>query len=199
MNAEYHLDEFALKKFRAEKKASIEVFLNHASSWMASPLFLIFWIADWLYAPQHIWLFLALRLSIFPVIFYVRSSVRRARSLEEAERLMLFLSLWYATAITAMVALSEGPASPYYAGINLVSIGMIGFLPWAGFRSITQATLAVYAPYYCYALFYVFILDRNLDQMFILNSFFLISTAFMSFVMRVVYSNTITSEREHDK
>ena len=75
--------------------------------------------------------------------------------------------------ICAMIFASEGPRSPYYAGLNLVILGVSIFLPWTFMETmaICLATLALYI-----AACAAFGLSHESSQVFFSNQSFLFFT-----------------------
>lgn len=71
-------------------------------------------------------------------------------------------------------------SSPYYAGLNLVAIGSLAFLPWKSYF-MWLTFLALYGPYY---LIYFYLKEETPTAVFLTNSFFILGTVFIAFVIR---------------
>nr|WP_295900567.1 adenylate/guanylate cyclase domain-containing protein [uncultured Bdellovibrio sp.] len=155
--------------------------LRVIANWMAIPLFLAFWIADLIYVPQYKWSFLALRLTIIPLCFLAKYESKREQS---ARRAQIFSALYVglvALPINVMIAMIPDVGTGYYAGLNLVAIGGLSFIPFSmGFFLCTA--LAIYLPYYAIVLSRA----QNLQDIWsiVLNSFFIVGAIIICFLIR---------------
>ncbi|WP_413943229.1 adenylate/guanylate cyclase domain-containing protein [Bdellovibrio sp. HCB-162] len=155
--------------------------LRVIANWMAIPLFLAFWIADLIYVPQYKWPFLALRLTIIPLCFLAKYESKREQS---ARRAQIFSALYVglvALPINVMIAMIPDVGTGYYAGLNLVAIGGLSFIPFSmGFFLCTA--LAIYLPYYAIVLSRA----QNLQDIWsiVLNSFFIVGAIIICFLIR---------------
>ncbi|MEK2646462.1 adenylate/guanylate cyclase domain-containing protein [Bdellovibrio sp. BCCA] len=155
--------------------------LRVIANWMAIPLFLAFWIADLIYVPQYKWPFLALRLTIIPLCFLAKYESKREQS---ARRAQIFSALYVglvALPINVMIAMIPDVGTGYYAGLNLVAIGGLSFIPFSmGFFLCTA--LAIYLPYYAIVLTRA----QNLQDIWsiVLNSFFIVGAIIICFLIR---------------
>src|SRR5687768_7305578 len=76
-----------------------------------------------------------------------RSPLRSSRySSKPAQLLSSVFALTIALPISIMAIWVEGVYSPYYAGLNLVAIGTLSFLPLSK-RFYALTVLAIYGPY----------------------------------------------------
>lgn len=173
------------ERVEAERKdnrlAEFKTFLSVVSHQMALPLYFVFWICDMIYVPDLKWQFLALRSVILPVVFFVPKALARTSSLPGVQILAMTFSFMTALPISIMACWSAGGASPYYAGLNLVAIGTLSFLPWStGYFIGTVA--AIYIPYYFLAVYSIHDLDSLRPVL--VNSFFVIGTVTISVLIR---------------
>ena len=137
-----------LRELRApERNAEIRSFLLVVSGYLALPLYPLFWLADLLYWPSRAAEFLGLRLLVVAALFLLnRQLVRRDGSLAWTERMGIAFFAITAWPITVMIWLTEGAASPYYAGLNLVALAFLASVPFTR-RSLAVCTLVTYGPY----------------------------------------------------
>lgn len=158
---------------------------------MALPLYFVFWICDLVWYPHFKWKFLALRAVSLPICWLFPRFARRARSSRKAEKIALGFSFCAAIPISVMVAMTGGALSPYYAGLNLVAIGTLSFLPLTRlFYSLTA--VAIYGPYYLFCL--LLIHDQSGLRQLAMQSFFIIGTISISLIIR--YFSELLRTRE---
>jgi len=155
--------------------------LSIISNWMAIPLFMIFWIADIFYVPQFKWEFLAIRLLVVPICFGVNKFAQKTVNVRALRSVALLYACSVATGINLMIFLIPDPTTGYYAGLGLVSIGALGFIPFSK-REFTAVTLGIYAPYFAIVLLKCQSREQFLGVL--LNSFFILSSICMCFLIR---------------
>src|SRR6476620_2731835 len=114
---------------------------------LSAPLYLIFWIADLSYAPEKKWLFLSFRAALVLISLVVYPASKRVKTLSGFERLALCFGWCNGFFITLMIYLTEGMRSPYYAGLNLVLVGFLAFLPLRT-RILPRLIGGIFIPYY---------------------------------------------------
>ncbi len=151
-----------------------------ATKYMAVPLVLSFSLVDHFFAPKLFWQFFYLRLFIIPVgacaYFMYRLKIVRERFYElPGIFVCLFLGLY--NAYMAMV--TGGAASPYYAGLNLVTFGSLFFLPFRK-RYIVLMFLAIYGPYFALLPFFT---EHLSLKYFVPNVAFMFSTGFVGLIV----------------
>ena len=121
----------ALERLRQEQKlGEIKSILAVITSSMVLPLYFLFWLCDIIYAPELKWEFLALRATIIPLALVINYLILRANTLSAAYKVGFAYTSLIGLPISIMVLLLENPATPYYAGLNLVAIGTLTFIPW---------------------------------------------------------------------
>lgn len=176
------MDKKVLRDAReAERKDVLVDSVRLCSSAMSMPLYLAFWFADLIYAPQHKWTFLGLRSLMIPVGAFVYWAVKKAKTLRSAQYLALFFTFSNAILITIMINMTDKATSPYYAGLNLVAQGILYFFPWSkGY--LPAGIFAVYAPFYT-SILWNGISSSELKTLSI-HSFFVASTIIVSLIIR---------------
>jgi class 3 adenylate cyclase len=130
-----------------EVNAEISAVLKVISNWMAIPLYLVFWIADIIYAPTLKWEFLALRLTIIPVCLIGKKIIDHERSAESAQWIAAIYVGLVALPINVMIGLLPEVTTTYYAGLNLVALGGLSFIPFT-LPFFTLTTALIFVPYY---------------------------------------------------
>ncbi|MEJ2627826.1 MAG: response regulator [bacterium] len=139
---------------------------------LAAFLVPLFGILDYISKIEYFFIFMFIRstVTVFSIFIYflVKTSFGRRYSYQLGAVLTFVVS----GSISLMCVLSQGPADPYYAGINLPLLGFGLLLPLTiGESSIVFAAcwLAYFVPNYL-------IMERSEWAIFISNNFFMIST-----------------------
>src|ERR1700692_1957717 len=136
-----------LRLRRRERRRELRDFILVSSSWISVPLYALFLIADYFYAPTKFLLFAALRLAIVPSYLLVYMAVKKTRSLQKIQGWGAFFVFMNAILITIMAFLAEGKGSGYYAGLNLCTILVGSFIPWTIGFLISNLAL-IYVPFF---------------------------------------------------
>ncbi|MGE9743375.1 adenylate/guanylate cyclase domain-containing protein [Bdellovibrio bacteriovorus] len=155
--------------------------LRVIANWMAVPLFMAFWIADLIYVPQFKWLFLGLRLTIIPLCMLAKYELRKEQSFTRAQWFAALYAGLVALPINIMIYFIPDVGTGYYAGLNLVAIGGLSFIPFStGFFVATA--LGIYLPYYLFTALKI----QTLPDLWpvVLNSFFIIGSIVICFLIR---------------
>lgn len=175
-------EEVLLSEFRdVEIVEDLRSILNVITRSLAIPLYLMFWIADIIYAPQFKWQFLGLRLCVVPLCLGARQLIYKIQSPIYAQLLCATLSGLVALPINIMIYFVPDIGTGYYAGLNLVAIGGLSFLPLT-MNYFIWGAFSIYFPYYFVVLSKASSL-QDLSSIFI-NSFFIISSIIVCFVIR---------------
>ena len=168
-----------------ERREEIHQFLLASTGYMAMPLLLAFWVADLVYWPSLAREFLILRLIVAAGCVGIQMTlVRRVFSLEATQGLGLAVAALNAGAITVMIWLTEGAASPYYAGLNLVGFASLAFfsLTW---RFSLACLVATYGPYLVLAAWELASARTlSMARPIALNIFFMAATVLIAVVVR---------------
>lgn len=115
--------------------------------WMTVPLFLVFWLADLAFYPEHKWEFLGIRLLVIPLCLGTKYAIDRVRAFTQAQFVAVTFGIGVAGCINAIIYMIPEAATPYYAGLNLVAIGGLSFIPFNR-RSFTALGVGIFLPYY---------------------------------------------------
>ncbi|HEY0135566.1 MAG TPA: GGDEF domain-containing protein [Nannocystis sp.] len=138
-----------------------------------------FWALDWVVLPERIWLLLWIRAvpTTFGLVILLLSRWAPGWFERHANALAFTFSLMVACSIILMCFLHQGYESAYYAGVNLLILGVGLLFSW---RAVT-AILFNAAVYACYmaplALGLVTISDFPIA---LTNQFFLVATAIIT-------------------
>jgi hypothetical protein len=168
----------------AEVIAEIRSVLDVITHSMVIPLYLMFWVADLIYIPKFKWIFLLLRLTIVPICFIARYDSRREQNAQYAQILCCVFVGLVALPINIMIYFIPDIGTGYYAGLNLVAIGGLSFIPFS-MNFFIAATFAIYFPYYLV----VFSKAGSLQDVFsiLFNSFFIVGSIIICFVIRIYH------------
>jgi adenylate cyclase len=170
------------QRLDSERTANIRDVISVASHSLSIPLYLAFWGADLLYSPENKWEFLFLRLLIIPICIATRAWIKKSNSLNSIQVIASIYTAANSAIITYMIFSTAGPSSIYYAGLNLVGLGMGTFIPWSStYWRINVAT--VYGPYLVGSVFLAIRRSEQLSPI-ILNFFFIAGTLIMIAVIR---------------
>lgn len=165
----------------AERVKEIKDVLGLISNNLAIPLYLVFWICDLIYMPDLKYEFLGLRLAVIPLCFGVRHFAKNITDYFRIQVLCLFFIGTLALYINAMIFLIGTPETPYYAGLNLVAVGTLAFIPWSK-RFYLATVFFIFAPYLIYGTYWW--LTHGSYISFFISLFFITGTITISFVMR---------------
>jgi hypothetical protein len=141
-----------LKKVLEEASLEDAKALFRDSFYVLPCLYLSFWVLDLIYSPENKWLFLGLRFATAVIALGLYRISKSSTKLRTHYILSLIYSCTAANVITFMVAVTDGASSIYYAGLNLVGLATIWFIP-ADFRFLSIAIFGVYGPYLAMPLF----------------------------------------------
>lgn len=180
-------DELILSQFRdAEIAEDLRSVLDVITRSMAIPLYLMFWIADLIYIPERKWEFLALRCLIIPLCLIARKYLYTFEDAFRSQLICATLAGLVALPINVMVGIIPDIGTSYYAGLNLVAIGGLSFLPLT-MNFFIFATFTIYFPYYLI----VFSKAHTLQDLLtiLVNSFFIVSSIIVCFVIRNYHEN----------
>ncbi len=160
-----------------ETKAILRVIANR----MAMPLYMLFWVADILYVPHLKWEFLAVRSLIIPNCFLVLWLTKKAKNFLHIQWVASYFVITLALAINYMIFRIDIAETPYYAGLNLVALGSLSFIPWKRYAFLLVTGL-VFGPFYLITLLQA----NNSDSLkgIAINSFFIGSTILILFLIR---------------
>ena len=173
-----------------------EQLLDHIRSWinLAIPLgifiFLFLAILDYVVAPNYFKIFLIVRVSISTILalLWLINNAKRSWVLQHA--IVLLGTFLCAVAIEVMIYFLGGYTSSYYAGLGLLVISVLGFVPvdlWAALVVVLEVFLVYLAP---------ILLTQKVEDVprFLTNLFFLTSTFLVSIAWRYLNQKKLLSE-----
>jgi signal transduction histidine kinase len=177
-------DDTVAKRREVERAIEFKEAVILCSSTMSLPLYLVFWLCDLVYAPDLKWFFLALRLLMIPNnLTFAWICRTQSLNLKKLELMSLWFAFFNGILITIMIFSTTGPDSPYYAGLNLVALGILAFFPWSK-RIFLWVICAIFLPYYLSVLFCGIrgIQSTGLKSIYI-HSFFIFGTIMASAIV----------------
>ncbi len=157
------------KSFTEEREDRIKSASDLASRYYSLPLYLIFWFADLIYAPEYKWQFLFYRLSVVPSLLLVNRYLQKSKGLIKTQLICSLYTVVNTWPIIAMILHSGDRGSPYYAGLMLVTFGIGIFIPWTLPFFIVQNAI-ILVPYFLGPLL---VLSEGEGNRGFLNLFFL--------------------------
>jgi adenylate cyclase len=169
----------ALREF--EVMEEIRSVIRVISHWMALPLFLVFWLADIALYPEQKWQFLGIRMMVIPICFFGKYFIDRVKDYKGAQIVAIGFGVGIASCINALIFMIPDAATPYYAGLNLVAIGGLSFIPFSR-RYFSIFCAGIFAPYYLIVLTKAHT-SEELKSVFV-YSFFLVGSMMVCFLIR---------------
>lgn len=159
----------------------------------APVLFLGFFAIDILIYPKEKWTFLFLRTFHFCAVILLSVYFRKNRSLASYQYAGLIWSILASSIITYMISITDGPSSIYYAGLNLVALLSIFFIPYNS-RVLTLSILGIYSPYIFVSLYHFKVIDTAYFAKIITNLSFCVGTVLIGLLIRKIGYNIRKSE-----
>jgi signal transduction histidine kinase len=142
-----HKDAELLRGFREYENAIARENARRAAA-IAALFMLAGWSLDIVILPEHQWTFLLIRAAsavlLGGIFLYLGRTVGHLKSQSVAQGVALIPIL----AICAMIGMTEGGNSTYYAGLNLVLVGLSLLLRWNFWNSLGM----IAACFVCYCL-----------------------------------------------
>lgn len=163
------------------KLKELKSFIKICSGWLSAPLFLVFWFADIIYAPHYTYEFLFLRVITVCLCLVVHYRIDKADTAIKAEILGIIYVFANSMAISIMIGLTSLGLSPYYAGLNLITTGIVTFIPWSHV-ALFIVIAVIYTPIF-FMCAYSLMIGSDPSQV-IVNGFFMIGTIVVSVVIR---------------
>jgi class 3 adenylate cyclase len=156
-------EKYLEKKYK-ESKIFLDLFF-----YVGPFTFLAFWIADYFQYPEKKIEFFFVRLSFCFLVFLSYRKIIRDKSYFFNQLIMCIWTIYASLAIVYIMARTEGPASIYYSGINLVALFSLIFATLDK-KFFSLILVSVYTPYYvlCYLNFDSFL---NWKVFFVYNIF----------------------------
>ena len=171
-------------------------FIRVCSGYLSLPLFLVFWMADILYAPEYKWLFLVLRLSMIPLFLIIYHSIGKIHTANKAQIIGSAYTLVNSIPISVMMYYKGGAASDYYVGLCLVITGIISFIPW-DVRFLVFNVCAILVPYLLLVGLGTDFNQTGAIVKVLVNAFFICGTVVIALVLKNFTEKLRKSEIEH--
>ena len=168
-----------LEKNRLEETKTV---LSVVTSRMVIPLYFVFWLCDVIYIPELQWTFLGLRALVIPIALFVYFALAYTNTFYKAQVLALSYMVGLAIIINIMIYMIGDATTPYYAGLNLIAVGGLSFIPFT-IPFFILATVGVFGPYYLIVLSHASA-HVDLSQIAII-SFFIFGTIIITLVVRL--------------
>lgn len=180
------VDYRALSELRQhEKLEEIRSIIATLTSRLVLPLYFLFWLCDLVYVPDYKWEFLGLRALVIPFALVTHYLITRASRVEHANLIALIYVFSLAVIINSMIYIDADVATPYYAGLNLIAIGTLTFIPWSP-RYFALVVMVIFAPYYAIEINLILNEGGSADSL-VIASFFIVATIIISGVVRYFY------------
>src|SRR6478736_6073344 len=119
------LEELKIRRSE-ERMEHLKSLLHSAASLYVLPLFLIFSVADLVWYPSHVHIFIGLRILTAISVYCVSKVVQNRKELDSVQiwgSVMLSSCIW---PIDIMIYLTGEAGTPYYAGLILIVVGLAG-------------------------------------------------------------------------
>lgn len=177
-------EDYRLKILRTRLSAAIIL--------MAVPLYLSFSFLDWQFAPE-LWIeFLVVR--IMSCVLFCLLALFMSKSKQLAPRLIVysghFLTLTLGLGIGYMTFMTGGLHSPYYAGLNWITIGSLAFWP-SGRRDRCIAIFTIYGPL---LLFELANRRNSIDTTSLLSLTFMAGTCLLALISNILSIQALKEE-----
>lgn len=153
-------------------------------------LYPLFAVCDFVMYRDFFPMFLGIRLAVVAVGSIGIFGLSKIKTLSQGYRYAALLSGLFALSITSMVFALNDAANPYYAGINLVAIGTITFIPWNR-QFLAVIVSVIYGPYLAIAIQQYLV---SLESAVLLPSFFSLSTAVITSAIRLHFNKVKLQE-----
>ncbi len=128
-----------------ERAEEIRSFVVASAKYLSAPILLFLWLLDFIYVPHLVWQCLAIRLSSIPFVLCILWLFRKPTDLDRTQKIATLCFLGNAGIVTALMWITEGISSPYYAGLNLVAFGIV-CVPWTT-RYLVLNVVLIYYPF----------------------------------------------------
>jgi len=164
-------------QFEDERKALINRAI-YMSAGMCSIFVPLFGLLDLIFKPHLFYALLAIRLGVTVICISMMFLSKLPLGVKHSYALTMTVALVVCIAISMMCFIDDGASDPYYAGINLIIVGMGIMFPFTLQESILMGIMI----WLTYFLPNVMIKEPHENTIFINNNFFLLSTVIISVV-----------------
>ena len=155
-------------------------------------LYLSFGTLDYFYSPRYWPIFLGLRLLHLVLAWSLKLWIehRPRLTLQHFQTCGILWSLFAGGFINIMIFMSDGITSPYYAGLNLVAVLAIFFIPFR-LQALLSAVTVIYLPYLIGAIMTV---QPENTMTLVLNFGFILSSVFVFLAIRAQSHKALVQE-----
>ncbi len=160
------------------------------SGFIGAVFFLILAVLDYFVTPENFKLFLGYRFAIAGILTLLAFINNLKRNIFFQNVIIITGVTLSALTIELMILANGGHTSPYYVGMSLLIIAVLGLIP-LNFKLTILVTFVIYLVY----LIPILILDTLSEPMtFFMNNFFMCSILMLGFVLRFLSQRNIESE-----
>ncbi len=135
--SERNADAGLRQAFR-EYESTVAVTNARVASGLAAVFMLGGWTLDWVVFPHLAWDFLAIRAACTALLSLIFLRLGKVRSVREAAGISQGIALLPLISICVMIVQTGGGESVYYAGLNLVLVGLSLLLRWSFWNSLAM-------------------------------------------------------------
>lgn len=153
------------------------------------PIYMAFWICDFFYAPAHKWPFLWMRIGVAASSLALHLIAKKTAEIKTLYLLGAIFTFVVSFPISVMTGLLGGGESQYYAGLNLVAIGCVIYLPWKR-EHLGYILALIYLPFLVLS---AYLYPNKLTEL-ILPSFFMLGTAILTIIFALKQQSLKQSE-----
>lgn len=164
-------------QFENERKTLINRAIYICSA-MCSIFVPLFGLLDLIFKPHLFYVLLVMRLGVTVICISILFLSKLSFGMRHPYALTLTVALVVCVAISMMCFIDDGASDPYYAGINLIIVGMGIMFPFTLPESVFMGIMI----WLSYFLPNVMIKEPQETTIFINNNFFLLSTIIISIV-----------------
>jgi PAS domain S-box-containing protein len=153
-------------------------------------LFPLFCISDYFVTPENFGRFIHYRLVVTIILatFYFCNRYKRSKTYQNY--IIAGVVLTSAIVMELMILRSGAHQSGYYAGMNLIILAALGFIPFSLFLAITISVI-IYAIY----IIPILAIDTIINvPVFISNNMFILSTFAISLLLRILNQKSMINE-----
>jgi signal transduction histidine kinase len=177
------------------KRDDIQRVVSATAVKIVLPLFLLFWVCDYLYIPQYRWESLLLHLLVVPIAFITQHTVSKSMDIRLSYYVSLFYAVSLAAVINTLIYINGEPASPYYVALNIIAFGALSLIPWTP-ALFGALVFAIFAPYYLIEWKLSSVAGSSLSEM-ALPTFSIAATIVVSAIMRYFYEKMRIRETQN--
>ncbi|MBC7530843.1 MAG: adenylate/guanylate cyclase domain-containing protein [Oligoflexus sp.] len=166
----------------AEYNDNTFYYVGFFAKWLSPGLYILFLIADYTVMRNNFYWCVFIRFWMLPISFLVAKKLNRHTDFESRQKIAFWFVLANGLLLLPLIFLAGGFYSNYFAGLMLVMIGGLGFLPFRKNYSVAVYSILIF-------LYYVVCLVKNgfsvqTIMMLLTNSLFLFGAVILSIFVR---------------